>query len=481
MKSDGEYPVSLNVYDISGGWAKKLSGPVIGKEFEAMYHTGVVVFGMEYFWAADLMCMPAGRTPYGTPLRNVPLGTTHLPRSVVDEYVDSLRPQYNVDTYSLLTKNCNNFSNELSLFLVGHGIPPEILHLPQDILSTPVGAAVRPILESIESQQKAWALQQQQQQQQSYHPNIFYPPSFASPPPPKQSPQQKPLPPKQPKPSVTESERPLISYSCNPRAFTTKLRSTGSVNAGVIWEIRDAILDPTNYATGLSGETHAFFEKALSTWPLSECVAPLFLLRGLALHSFFPAHYFTPPSAGGRPPAVDEARAGRLFRGLERLVAAKDKSSAVLAMAALMNLFATPAGEALAKTPDVLRSVFALTLDELDNNDPQLREAAAALAYNYACTGPFADQALGATCLFRLSVATVKKYPKKCDSQEAKLYTLAALRSLLTNNPLLVASASKNAQLTTHIMELAKARGSHQNKTASIAKELCTIMSVPQK
>lgn len=499
------YPVSLNVYDLSGGWVKKLSEPVTGKEFEGMWHTGVVVFGLEYFWSADLMCTEVGKTPYGKPVHNIPLGTTHLERAVVDEYVNSLRPQYNTNTYSLLSKNCNNFSNELSLFLLGHGIPQEITNLPQDFISTPFGAVVKPIIESIEQQQKAWALSQQQgytsqssifyppsyaapSQQQSYNlqPNIFYPPSYTT-----LSQQQDDTPQPGSPTSLQQVNQqsqqqtipnnakptPVISFSCNPKVFITKLRSTGKVSAGVIGDIRNAVLDPSSCAGGLAADTHTFFEVALWAWPLSECTAPLFLLRGIATHSFFPAHYFN--IGNDNVPVIDEGRTARLCKGLNRQIVSKDKTCTVLGIAVLMNLFATPCGEAFAKTPSVLRNVFAHTLDNLDSEDPDVRKMAAALAYNYASSGPFKDEALGATCAFRLSVAIVKKYPKKSVSEDASVYSLAAFKCMLVNNPALEKSMSRNPQLTSHILSLAKARGSP--KVSELAKELCAIMNIQMK
>lgn len=513
---EGGYPVSLNVYDLSGGWLKMLSEPVIGKAFEAMWHSGVVVYGMEYFWAGDLMSMPAGTTQYGKPLRNIPLGTTHLDKAVVDEYVDSLRPQYNANTYSLLTKNCNNFSNELSLFLLGHGIPEEIVNLPKDVLSTPVGAAVKPVLESIERQQKAMALSQQQQYQQYQQYQqaaIFYPPAYSAPPPQSQGPpsyqavQQDPnsfvqpsifYPPaysaqkdapstQQQEAPKAENPTPLISFNCNPKVFVTKLRSTKKVSPGVIGEIRNAILDPSSCRAGLTRGTHAFFEEALATWPPGECVAPLFLLRGLATHSFFPAHYFR--IGEDRTPVVDEARAARLCEGLRRQVTSKDGTCAVLGLTALMNMFATPCGEAFAKSQCVLRGVFVHALDALDSEDAELRKMAAALAYNYASAGPFADEALGATCTFRLSVAILKKYPKKKETTtmkkkdtplDASVYALTAFKYLLVNNPAFAGTASKNPQLTSHMLSLAKDRATPP-RVCSLANELCTILNISPK
>ncbi|CAG2059237.1 unnamed protein product, partial [Timema podura] len=52
-------------------------------------------------------------------------------------------------TYDLLKHNCNNFSNEVSQFLCGKLIPKNILDLPDEILSTPLGQTLLPLIESL--------------------------------------------------------------------------------------------------------------------------------------------------------------------------------------------------------------------------------------------------------------------------------------------------------------------------------------------
>jgi hypothetical protein len=39
-------------------------------------------------------------------------------------------------SYDLLKHNCNNFTNEVSQFLCGKGIPKYILDVPDEILNT---------------------------------------------------------------------------------------------------------------------------------------------------------------------------------------------------------------------------------------------------------------------------------------------------------------------------------------------------------
>lgn len=103
-------------------------------------HTGIVVYGTEYYFGGGIQQTPAGKTPYGTPIRVLDLGVTHVPKDVFEMYLQEISPRYTEHTYSLLTHNCNNFSNEVAQFLVGANIPEYILNLPNEVINSPMGA-----------------------------------------------------------------------------------------------------------------------------------------------------------------------------------------------------------------------------------------------------------------------------------------------------------------------------------------------------
>uniref|UniRef100_A0A7N0URA7 PPPDE domain-containing protein n=1 Tax=Kalanchoe fedtschenkoi TaxID=63787 RepID=A0A7N0URA7_KALFE len=159
MAEDG-YKVVLNVYDLSQGLARQLSTTFLGKAIEAIWHTGVVVYGKEYYFGGGIQDAPAGSTPYGSPLRVVDLGVTHVPQDVFEQYLQEISPRYTAETYSLLSHNCNNFSNEVAQFLVGAGIPDYILQLPNEVLSSPMGAMILPMIQNLESTLRAGAVPQ---------------------------------------------------------------------------------------------------------------------------------------------------------------------------------------------------------------------------------------------------------------------------------------------------------------------------------
>ena len=48
------FPVSLHVYDLSGGMAKSMSKQLVGKQIDGIWHTGIVVYGKEYYYGGGI-------------------------------------------------------------------------------------------------------------------------------------------------------------------------------------------------------------------------------------------------------------------------------------------------------------------------------------------------------------------------------------------------------------------------------------------
>ncbi|OMO97523.1 hypothetical protein CCACVL1_04534 [Corchorus capsularis] len=159
MAEEG-HKVALYVYDLSQGLARQLSMTFLGKVIEGIWHTGVVVYGNEYFFGGGIQHAPVGTTPYGKLIRVIDLGVTHVPKDVFEMYLQEISPRYTAETYSLLTHNCNNFSNEVAQFLVGSGIPDYILQLPNEVMSSPMGALLMPMIRNLETTLKAGAVPQ---------------------------------------------------------------------------------------------------------------------------------------------------------------------------------------------------------------------------------------------------------------------------------------------------------------------------------
>lgn len=125
----------------------QLSMGFMGIHIEAIYHTSIVVDNVEWYYGAGIQTSYPGTTHHGTPVEVITLGPTYLPNEVIHEYIDSMRPEYMPETYDLFLHNCNHFTADLAEFLCGVAIPEKIKNLPQEVLATPFGQMLRPMLE----------------------------------------------------------------------------------------------------------------------------------------------------------------------------------------------------------------------------------------------------------------------------------------------------------------------------------------------
>ncbi|KAK7484658.1 hypothetical protein BaRGS_00024066 [Batillaria attramentaria] len=152
MASEASYPVKLYVYDISKGLARALSQGFIGRQIDGIWHTGVVVYGQEYYFGGGMgieSCPPCG-TVLGEPNEIVDLGRTEIPQDLFMEFLQELsRTTFKPEAYHLFDHNCNTFSNEVAQFLTGKSIPSHITSLPQDVMNTPFGAMIRPFVDAM--------------------------------------------------------------------------------------------------------------------------------------------------------------------------------------------------------------------------------------------------------------------------------------------------------------------------------------------
>ena len=147
-------PVQLYRYDISGGMAAQLSQAFIGRHMEAVWHTAIVAFGSEYYFDGGVGIERAlpGTTRFGRPLRVDQLGNTSKTEAEFAEWVRRLHStKFGPNDYNLLQRNCNHFSEDAALFLVGRSIPDDITGMIPAILNSPIGAMLRPALESMTS------------------------------------------------------------------------------------------------------------------------------------------------------------------------------------------------------------------------------------------------------------------------------------------------------------------------------------------
>ena len=54
MEENKPTKVTMLLYDISNGMAKQFSPMMVGKVIEAIYHSSIVVYGVEYFFGGGI-------------------------------------------------------------------------------------------------------------------------------------------------------------------------------------------------------------------------------------------------------------------------------------------------------------------------------------------------------------------------------------------------------------------------------------------
>jgi len=145
-QDNGGYAVKLNLYDLSQGMARQFSQAMLGKQIDGIWHTGIVVYGREYYFGGGICDDPPSRTPYGSPVKTIDLGITEIPKEMFLEFLREINPKFTQDKYDLFRNNCNNFTDECAEFLVGEKIPSYITGLPSEVLKTPMGKMLQPTI-----------------------------------------------------------------------------------------------------------------------------------------------------------------------------------------------------------------------------------------------------------------------------------------------------------------------------------------------
>jgi hypothetical protein len=93
--------VELYVYDLSRGMARNVSAALLGVQIDAIYHTAIVMGGIEYVYDGGVKTVKPGETHLGKPMQIIQLGETHLPEDDILEYLDSLKEIYTADVRGL--------------------------------------------------------------------------------------------------------------------------------------------------------------------------------------------------------------------------------------------------------------------------------------------------------------------------------------------------------------------------------------------
>ena len=71
---------------------------------------------------------PIGRTPFGKPTIEKSLGFTEIPEELFMEFLRENRAEWSMAKYHVFEHNCNHFTNAAADFLLGQGIPGDIIN-----------------------------------------------------------------------------------------------------------------------------------------------------------------------------------------------------------------------------------------------------------------------------------------------------------------------------------------------------------------
>lgn len=129
--------VILRIYDLSQGRAK-VYAKAFGMDIEGIWHTSVEVFGREYYFQSGVIHSEPGKTHHGEALEKIKMGVTSLTAEMFKDFLYEMEHKYNDTSYDLFKNNCNHFSNDVTLFLVGKKIPDHILLLPEIFMESPL-------------------------------------------------------------------------------------------------------------------------------------------------------------------------------------------------------------------------------------------------------------------------------------------------------------------------------------------------------
>lgn len=115
--------IYLNIYDLTS-FNNYLYWFGLG-----IFHSGIEIDGIEFAYGAHdsptsgIFEVEPRSCPGFIFRRSIALGTTELCPSEVWDVLDDISSLYTGDSYNLLTKNCNHFTNDVCVKLTGRPLP----------------------------------------------------------------------------------------------------------------------------------------------------------------------------------------------------------------------------------------------------------------------------------------------------------------------------------------------------------------------
>jgi desumoylating isopeptidase 1 len=121
------HEVILRVYPLGNEEIRQMISSMLKRPVEALWHTSIEVYGMEYYFQNGIMTAAPGTTYHGVPLRMHSLGITAIPRAVFEDYLASIWEEFGPRRYHILRNNCNTFTDTVAMFLVEKNVPEYVL------------------------------------------------------------------------------------------------------------------------------------------------------------------------------------------------------------------------------------------------------------------------------------------------------------------------------------------------------------------
>jgi hypothetical protein len=158
-------PVELLLYDITQGNSELFSSVLLGKKFEAIYHSSILVHGKEFWYGGNIFMsvppmsqhfgptleksskMKLQQSTYLPHLKSVHIGYTLMTLDEIVAYQgEDMSAKFTRSSYDVLTRNCNHYSNNLAQVLCGKSIPDVITQQPKLVLDAPRARVLVPLL-----------------------------------------------------------------------------------------------------------------------------------------------------------------------------------------------------------------------------------------------------------------------------------------------------------------------------------------------
>ena len=76
-----------------------MSQQFLGTQIDAIYHTSIVIEGIEYYFGQGIQTCAAGATHHGKPMEVIQMGQTALPMEIILEYLESLKTVYSAEVW----------------------------------------------------------------------------------------------------------------------------------------------------------------------------------------------------------------------------------------------------------------------------------------------------------------------------------------------------------------------------------------------